>query len=180
MTRSRHGSPTRPTGSRHEPRQSVLCRRRPGCADLISVRGFRRLLAADAVLIDRLLPERLVEELGLADSQRIVRWLGADRPRMDQNQINAWLVDQARSGRIVVRLKGGDPFVFGRGEEEATALSAAGIAWEVIPGTSTATAVATASGFPLTRHAQARTFAVATARVVGGAIAEAFPRTIPW
>jgi uroporphyrin-III C-methyltransferase len=148
----------------------------PGAPDLISVRGFRALLAADAVLIDRLLPQYFLEDLDLAGSQRIVRWLGEDEPRLGQEEINQWLIGQSRAGQIVVRLKGGDPFVFGRGEEEIAALSAAGVPWEVIPGPSTSTAVPTASGFPLTRRAEGRSFAVATARVVGGAIAQRFPR----
>ncbi len=99
----------------------------PGAPELISVRGFRALLAADAVLIDRLLPRTFLDDLGLAGTGRSVRWLGDDPLRPTQPQINEWLVSQARAGRIVVRLKGGDPFVFARGEEEAAALSAAGI-----------------------------------------------------
>jgi uroporphyrin-III C-methyltransferase len=148
----------------------------PGAPELISVRGFRALLAADAVLIDRLLPSTFLEELGLSAAGRTVRWLGGDPSRMSQSEINAWLVSQAGAGRIVVRLKGGDPFVFARGEEEVAALSEAGIPWEVIPGASAATAVPTASGFPLTRHGLGRSFAVATAKIAGGAIAEMFPR----
>ncbi|MGW8256813.1 MAG: uroporphyrinogen-III C-methyltransferase [Thermoguttaceae bacterium] len=148
----------------------------PGAPELISLRGFRALLAADAVLIDRLLSPRFLDDLGLASTGRTVHWLGQDPLRMSQSEINEWLVSQARSGRIVVRLKGGDPFVFARGEEEAAALSAAGIPWEIIPGASAATAVPTASGYPLTRHGRGRSFAVATARIIGGDLPNAFPQ----
>jgi uroporphyrin-III C-methyltransferase len=148
----------------------------PGAADLISVRGYRALLAADAVLADQLLPASFLDDLGLSSADKLVEWLGDDEPRRPQHEINAWLVAQARQGRTVVRLKGGDGFVFGRGEDEARALTEAGIPWEVIPGPSAVTAVPTAAGFPLTRHAQGRSFAVSTARLVGGAIRESFPK----
>lgn len=148
----------------------------PGAPDLITMRGYRALLAADAILADQLLPASFLEDLGLSAADKLVEWLGDDEPRRSQEEINGWLVAQAQQGRVVVRLKGGDGFVFGRGEDEAGALTAAGIPWEVIPGPSAVTAVPTAAGFPLTRHAHGRSFAVATARVVGGAIRESFPQ----
>jgi uroporphyrinogen III methyltransferase/synthase len=148
----------------------------PGSPDLISLRGYRALLAADAVLADQLLPASFLDDLGISSADKLVEWLGDDHPRRSQEEINRWLIEQARHGRTVARLKGGDAFVFGRGEDEAAALSDAGIAWEVIPGPSASTAVPTSAGFPLTRHARGRSFAVATARVVGGAIRESFPR----
>lgn len=149
----------------------------PGAPDLISLRGYRALLAADAILADHLLPASFMDDLGLSSADKLVEWLGDDCPRRSQDDINRWLVEQARRGRTVVRLKGGDPFIYGRGEDEAGALSEAGIAWEVIPGATAATAAPTAAGLPLTRHAQSRSFAVATARLVGGALRESFPRT---
>lgn len=148
----------------------------PGSPDLISLRGYRALLAADAVLADQLLPASFLDDLGISSADKLVEWLGDDQPRRSQEEINRWLVEQAQHGRTVVRLKGGDAFVFGRGEDEAAALSDAGIAWEVVPGPSASTAVPTSSGLPLTRHAQGRSFAVATARVVGGAIRDSFPQ----
>lgn len=148
----------------------------PGSPDLITLRGYRALLAADAVLADQLLPPTFLDDLGLSSADKLVEWLGNDQPRRSQEEINRWLVEQARQGRTVARLKGGDAFVYGRGEDEAGALSEAGIPWEVIPGPSAVTAVPTAAGFPLTRHAQGRSFAVTTARVVGGAIGDGFPR----
>ncbi len=76
----------------------------------------------------------------------------------------------------MVRLKGGDPFVFGRGDDEVRYLAEQGIPWEVIPGPSSCTAAPTAAGYPLTRRAVGRSFAVATARIAGGAVPQSFPR----
>ena len=82
----------------------------------------------------------------------------------------------AETGRTVVRLKGGDPFVFGRGDSEIESLASHRIPWEVIPGASSATAVLSSAGLPLTRHGQRRSFAVTTARVEGGRVTASFPR----
>ena len=148
----------------------------PGAADLISVRGYHALRSADAVLIDELLPDRFLEELGISTADKLIERLGGDKLHWSQEEINRWLVATATTGQTVVRLKGGDPFIFGRGDSEIEALSKHGIAWEVIPGPSAATAVLTSAGLPLTRHAQGRSFAVATARVEGGRVSESFPR----
>jgi len=148
----------------------------PGSPDLISLRGYRALVAADAVLADRLLPRDFLEQLGIPAGDKFVQWLGDEQPRWSQEAINEWLVLHAESGKTVARLKGGDPLVFGRGDDEIQCLADRGIPWEVIPGPSSCTAVPTAAGHPLTRHARDRSFAVATARVTGGAIQESFPR----
>lgn len=148
----------------------------PGAPDLISVRGYQALHAADVVLIDRLLAPTFLDQLGITSTNKRVEWLGDHRPPWSQSQINQRLVVHAQAGRTVVRLKGGDPFVFGRGDAEIEHLERHGVAWEVIPGCTSATAVLTAAGFPLTRHGQGRSFAVATARVVGGGLPESFPR----
>lgn len=148
----------------------------PGSPDLISVRGYRALRSAAVVLADRLVPGRFLEELGIAAAGKTIHWLGDERPRWSQAQINRRLVLHARAGRIVARLKGGDPFVFGRGDAEIDYLSEQGVPWEVIPGCSSAIAVPTAAGLPLTRHGEGRSFAVATARVAGGGIPDSFPR----
>jgi uroporphyrin-III C-methyltransferase len=148
----------------------------PGAPDLISLRGCRALVAADAVLADRLLPRDFLEQLGIPAADKVVQWLGDDQPRWSQDAINRWLAMHAERGQTVARLKGGDPLVFGRGDDEVQYLAHRGIPWEIIPGPSSCTAVPTVAGHPLTRHAQGRSFAVATARVTGGAIQESFPR----
>jgi uroporphyrin-III C-methyltransferase/precorrin-2 dehydrogenase/sirohydrochlorin ferrochelatase len=148
----------------------------PGAPDLISLRGYRALRTAEVVLIDRLLAPTFLDQLGIPATDKTVEWLGDNRPTWSQAQINERLVLHARGGRHVVRLKGGDPFVFGRGDAEIEHLDEQGIAWEVIPGCTSATAVLTAAGFPLTRHARGRSFAVATARVAGGGLPDAFPK----
>jgi len=148
----------------------------PGAPDLISLRGYRALMSAEAVLADRLLPRDFLEQLGIPRAGKTVEWLGDDQPRWRQDAINEWLVLHAQSGKTVARLKGGDPFIFGRGDGEVQCLADHGIPWEVIPGPSSCTAVPTATGHPLTRHAADRSFAVVTARATGGAIQESFPR----
>jgi uroporphyrinogen III methyltransferase/synthase len=143
---------------------------------LISFRGWRALVAADAVLADRLLPRDFLEQLGIPTAAKTLEWLGDDGPRWPQDAINRWLVLHAQSGQTVARLKGGDSFVFGRGDDEVRSLAEHGIPWEVIPGPSSCTAVPAAAGLPLTRHARDHSFAVATARVTGGTIQGSFPR----
>ncbi len=148
----------------------------PGAADLISLRGYHALRSADAILLDQLLPATFLEDLGISSADKLVQRPGSEGLRWSQEEIERWLVATAATGRTVVRLKGGDPFIFGRGDSEIESLSRHSIPWEVIPGASTATAVLTSAGLPLTRHGQARSFAVTTARVEGGCISESFPR----
>jgi len=149
----------------------------PGAADLISIRGRRALRSADAVLVDRLLPRNFLAELEIPTADKLVEWLADKSPRWSQSRINRWLTIQARRGRNVARLKGGDPFVFGQAEDETGHLSKLGVPWEVIPGPSSFTAALTAAGFPLTRRREGRSFSAATARVVGGAVSGRFPKT---
>jgi uroporphyrin-III C-methyltransferase / precorrin-2 dehydrogenase / sirohydrochlorin ferrochelatase len=148
----------------------------PGAADLISLRGYHALSSADAILVDRLVPDTFLEDLGIPSSGKLIERLGAEEPHWTQGEINRWLATAAEAGRTVVRLKCGDPFIFGRGDSEIESLADCGIAWEVIPGASAATAVLSSAGLPLTRHGQRRSFAVTTARVEGGGIVESFPR----
>ncbi len=148
----------------------------PGAADLISLRGYHALRSADAILIDELIPEDFLEELGIATVDKRIERLGGGKRHWSQEEINRWLVATAATGQTVVRLKGGDPFIFGRGDSEIEALAKHGIPWEVIPGPSAATAVLASAGLPLTRHAQGRSFAVTTARVEGGGVSESLPR----
>ncbi|MCI0347609.1 MAG: uroporphyrinogen-III C-methyltransferase [Chloroflexi bacterium] len=139
----------------------VLVGAGPGDPGLLTVRGRRRLRRADVVVYDELVDRRLLD-LAPPDACRIYVGKMSGRHVTEQDVINRLLVDHARLGRRVVRLKGGDPFVFGRGGEEVEALVAAGIAVEVVPGVSSAVAVPAAAGIPLTHRRLAASFAVVT------------------
>jgi len=131
----------------------------PGGPDLITVRGWRALQVADVVVADRLADPALISELRpgvlLIDAGK-----APGRQRLSQDQINEVLVEHARAGRRVARLKGGDPFVFGRGGEEAVACAAAGISCTVIPGLSSATAAPALAGIPVTHRDLGQSFCV--------------------
>lgn len=132
----------------------------PGAPDLITVRGERALREADAVVYDALAAPSL---LGLAPehAERVdVGRRGHSEPARTQEDINALLVALARSGKRVVRLKGGDPYVFGRGGEEAAACRAAGVPVEVVPGVSSAIGALAYAGIPVTDRRYAASFAV--------------------
>ncbi len=139
----------------------------PGEPGLITVKGLELLRAADVVVYDRLVPAALVAEAPPTAERVFVgkypHGAGADQP-----DINALLIDRARHGRAVVRLKGGDPFVFGRGAEECEALCAAGVPVQVVPGVSAATAVPAAAGIPVTHRRLASAFAVVTGHECNG------------
>ena len=127
----------------------------PGDPGLISVRGRRLLAEADVVLVDRLAPRALLGEL---DPSVLVVDVGktAGHHPLPQEEINRLLVEHARAGRRVVRLKGGDPFVLGRGGEEALACVTAGVPVEVVPGVTSAVAVPAAAGIPVTHRGRAK------------------------
>lgn len=133
----------------------------PGDPELITVRGLARLRAADVVVHDRLVDPRLVAEAP-ATAERIFVGKAAGYAALDQRGIERRLIDRARAGCHVVRLKGGDPFVFGRGGEEVAALVAAGIPVEVVPGRTSATAVPTGSGIPVTHRGVASSVTIVT------------------
>ena len=139
----------------------VLVGAGPGDPELITLRGLRWLRRADVVIHDRLVSEALLEEAP-ADALRIFAGKARGRHCLEQSAINALLVHHAAAGRLVVRLKGGDPFVFGRGGEEVLACRAAGIAVEVVPGVSAAVAAPGAAGVPVTHRGRASSFAVVT------------------
>jgi uroporphyrinogen III methyltransferase/synthase len=135
----------------------------PGDPGLLTRRGAELLARADVVVHDRLIAPELLE-LAPPGAQLIDvgKAPGASTP---QSEINAQLVELARSGRDVVRLKGGDPFVFGRGGEEAEALRNAGIDFEVVPGVSSAFAAPAAAGIPVTHRGLATSVSVVTGHV---------------
>jgi uroporphyrin-III C-methyltransferase / precorrin-2 dehydrogenase / sirohydrochlorin ferrochelatase len=130
----------------------------PGDPELLTLRAARRLEQAEVVLHDALVAR---EVLALARNARLVD-VGkrAGRASPMQESISRQLVDYARGGARVVRLKGGDPFVLGRGGEELLALSSAGIPWEVVPGISSATGLPALSGIPLTYRGMSSAFLV--------------------
>jgi uroporphyrin-III C-methyltransferase/precorrin-2 dehydrogenase/sirohydrochlorin ferrochelatase len=146
----------------------------PGDPELLTLAAARRLAEADVVLYDALIPHSV---LALARGARVSvgkrarrpsrRGRGAQRtqsphPDATQDRINALLIRLARRGRRVVRLKGGDPFVLGRGGEEALALAAAGVPFEIVPGVSSAVAAPALAGIPVTHRGLASGFAVLT------------------
>jgi len=143
----------------------------PGDPELITVRGRRLVAEADVVIVDRLAPRALLDELPdgveLIDSGK-----AAHRHNLTQEQINELLVDKAREGKRVVRLKGGDPFVFGRGGEEWLACVAAGVPVTVVPGITSALAGPAAAGIPITHRGVAADFTVVSGHLDPGRPAE--------
>ncbi|MFJ6938256.1 uroporphyrinogen-III C-methyltransferase [Streptomyces sp. NPDC101132] len=144
----------------------------PGDPDLITVRGRRLLAEADVVIADRLGPRDLLDELPphvqVIDAAKIPYGRF-----MAQEAINNALVEHAKAGKAVVRLKGGDPYVFGRGMEEAQALAEAGIPCTVVPGISSSISVPSAAGIPVTHRGVAHEFTV-----VSGHVAPEDPRSL--
>ena len=139
----------------------------PGDPELITVRGRRLLAHADVVVADRLAPQELLAELGphveVIDAAKIPYGRA-----MAQDAINAVLVDRAKEGKFVVRLKGGDPFVFARGYEEVLACAEAGIPVTVVPGVTSAIAVPALAGVPVTHRAVTHEFVVVSGHVAPG------------
>lgn len=123
----------------------------PGAADLITLRGLKALQGADAVVYDELANHDLLENCP-SDCEQHSVGKRAGRHNASQAEINALLVALAQAGKNVVRLKGGDPLVFGRAGEEIEALREAGLPFEIVPGVTAATASAAAAGLPLTHR----------------------------
>ncbi|HTJ33167.1 MAG TPA: uroporphyrinogen-III C-methyltransferase [Dactylosporangium sp.] len=144
----------------------------PGDPELLTVRGRRLLAAADVVVTDRLAAGLLLDELRpeveLFDASKIPYG-----PSAAQEEINRVLVDRAKAGRFVVRLKGGDPYVFGRGGEEVLACAEAGVPVTVVPGVTSAIAVPSAAGIPVTHRGVAHEFTV-----VSGHLAPDHPESL--
>ena len=143
----------------------------PGDPGLLTRRAVARLRAADLVLYDALIDDRILKLARHA--QRFFVGKRAGRHAMTQHTINRLMVRAARRGKRVVRLKGGDPFVFGRGGEEALALRAAGVSYDVVPGVTSAIAAPALAGIPVTHRGMASAFLV-----VGGHDVEAFATAV--
>ena len=139
----------------------------PGDPELITVRGARALAEADVVVYDRLAAPALLE-LMPPEAERIYVGKEPGRRAMPQAEIERILIDRALGGATVVRLKGGDAFVFGRGGEELAACASANVPCEVIPGVSAAVAAPAAAGIPVTHREVARSFAVVTGSTAHG------------
>ena len=132
----------------------------PGSADLLTLRGWRLLQHADVVVCDD-----LVDPAALDGLRAEIVYVGkrGGQPHTPQQDIEALLIARAKAGQLVVRLKGGDPFVLGRGSEELLALTAAGLRCEVVPGVSSATAAPLLAGIPVTHRGIADAFCVVSA-----------------
>jgi len=147
----------------------------PGAPGLITVRGVECLQQAQVVVYDYLANEQLLNHAP-ASAERIYAGKIGGRHNQDQEEINRLLVEKALAGKVVVRLKGGDPFVFGRGGEECEALYAAGIPFEIVPGVTAAVGAAAYAGIPLTH----RDFTASVAFVTGQEGKDKDESTIDW
>ncbi|HLR25277.1 MAG TPA: uroporphyrinogen-III C-methyltransferase [Fodinibius sp.] len=139
----------------------------PGDPELITVKGANILNEADVIVYDRLANPELFS-MTSGDSEHIYVGKRPDKPSVSQSQINHILITKAREGKTVARLKGGDPFVFGRGGEECEALRAERISYEIIPGISSALAAPAFAGVPVTHRKVARSVTIVTGHTVKG------------
>lgn len=157
----------------NEPGAVFLVGAGPGDPGLLTVRAAELLARADVVVHDGLVPPILLER-ARAGAEKIYagKKRGGDAT-LDQRAIEALLIDRARAGKQVVRLKGGDPMIFGRGGEEAAALAAAGIAYEIVPGVSALSAVPAYAGIPLTLRGVARSVAIGSGHEDAGGLDDA-------
>ena len=133
----------------------------PGDPDLLTVKGKNCLEQAEVILYDRLVSAELLEH-AVQSAELIYVGKQAGKHCVNQREIEELLIRKAREGKLVVRLKGGDPFVFGRGGEEAAALKRAGVPYEIVPGVSSAIAAPAYAGIPITHRSCASTVAIVT------------------
>jgi len=160
QTSSRGHEPSRAYNSNQDQGKVSLVGAGPGDPDLITLKGLKALGQADVVLYDRLVHPDILEEIPLHAERIYVGKEVGHTGKGRQKWINEQLVEHARLGKKVVRLKGGDPFVFGRGGEEILALREAGIEYEVVPGISSAVAGPAAAGIPVTHRGVSTAFGV--------------------
>lgn len=147
----------------------------PGDAELLTLKAVRALQAADVILFDDLVSDEVLE-LARREAKRILVGKRAGRPSCKQHEINGMMVSLAKAGRRVVRLKSGDPMIFGRAAEEMAALDAEGIAHDVVPGITAGLAMAAALGLSLTDRDRARSVQFVTGHSKHGGL----PRDIDW
>ncbi len=143
----------------------------PGDPGLLTARALELIAQADVILYDRLIPDAALDG-ARADAELLYVGKEGGGPSVAQEQTEALMVERARGGRTVVRLKGGDPFVFGRGGEEALALLAAEIPFEVVPGVTAGVAASAYAGIPVTHRGLARAVALVTGQTRGDAAAD--------
>lgn len=143
----------------------------PGDPDLLTVKAVKRLKAADVILFDDLSAGPILDHVR-SDAELVAVGKRAGRPSPKQDHVSRLLVDYALTGARVVRLKSGDPGIFGRLEEEIIALRDAGIGFEIVPGITSAAAAAAAAGIPLTRRLEARRVQFVTGHDVTGCLPE--------
>src|SRR5262245_16037466 len=139
----------------------------PGDPDLLTLKALQRLQEADVLVIDRLVDRRILD-YARRDAERIFVGKEPHGPSTPQAEINRVLVREAEAGKVVARLKGGDPFIFGRAAEEMAAVQQAGIPVEVVPGVTAAHACAASIGLPVTQRERVRQFSVITGATADG------------
>jgi uroporphyrin-III C-methyltransferase len=155
----------------HDPGTVLLVGAGPGAADLLTLRATRAIGGAEALLYDALVDDEVIA-LAPPGCVRIRTGKRAGKASLSQDEINRLMLRLAREGRRVVRLKGGDPSVFGRSGEERAFLEAHGVRVEIVPGVTAAAAAAAQFAFPLTHRNEARRLTFATARVQDGQVLE--------
>ena len=156
-----------PAGARATAGRVAIVGAGPGDPELLTLKALRHLENADVLLYDRLVDPAILER-ARRDARRIYVGKAPGRHALRQAEIDTLMIAEARAGHRVVRLKGGDPFIFGRGGEELEALGAAGIAAEVVPGITAALGCAAAAGIPLTHRDYAQALVIATAEGKAG------------
>jgi uroporphyrin-III C-methyltransferase len=141
----------------------------PGDPELLTRKGARILASADTVVFDHLVGEGVLD-LSQPQAERVYVGKEPGRHELPQVEINRLLIERARAGRCVVRLKGGDPFVFGRGGEEIIDLAAAGVSFEVVPGVTAANAASAYTGIPLTHRGIVRACTLVSGHLTDGEV----------